>query len=87
MVEGGGCSGYQYIFKMEDTINSDEDLIFDNDGSKVLIDKLSLPFLEGAIIDYKDTMIRAAFTISENPKAEVSCSCGSSFAPKLNTKI
>jgi iron-sulfur cluster assembly accessory protein len=87
MVEGGGCSGYQYIFKMEDTINSEEDLIFDNDGSKVLIDKLSLPFLEGAIIDYKDSMIRAAFTISENPKAEVSCSCGSSFAPKLNTKV
>ena len=87
MVEGGGCSGYQYIFKMEGTINSEDDLIFDNEGSKVLIDKLSLPFLEGAIIDFKETMIRAAFTISENPKAEVSCSCGSSFAPKLNTKI
>jgi iron-sulfur cluster assembly accessory protein len=87
MVEGGGCSGYQYIFKMENTINPDEDLLFQQDDSTVIIDKLSLPYLEGAIIDFKDSMIRSAFTVSENPKAEVSCSCGSSFAPKLNTKI
>jgi iron-sulfur cluster assembly accessory protein len=87
MVEGGGCSGYQYIFKMENIINSEEDLLFQQNDSTVIIDKLSLPYLEGAIIDFKDSMIRSAFTVSENPKAEVSCSCGSSFAPKLNTKI
>ena len=87
MVEGGGCSGYQYIFKMDNLINTDEDLSLEKDGSKVVIDKLSLPFLEGAIIDYKDSMIKASFTVSENPKAEISCSCGSSFALKINTQI
>jgi iron-sulfur cluster assembly accessory protein len=87
MVEGGGCSGYQYIFKMENIINADEDILFQQNDSTVIIDKLSLPYLEGAIIDFKDSMIRSAFTVSENPKAEVSCSCGSSFAPKMNTKV
>jgi iron-sulfur cluster assembly accessory protein len=81
-----GCSGYQYIFKMDNLINKD-DLIIEKNGSKILIDKLSLPFLEGAIIDFKESMIRSAFTIVENPKAELSCSCGSSFSPKLNDKI
>jgi iron-sulfur cluster assembly accessory protein len=88
MVEGGGCSGYQYIFKIDEHKNTEEDLIFcvleDNTKTKVVIDKLSLPFLEGAIIDYKQTMMKSSFLISENPKAEISCSCGTSFSPKLN---
>jgi iron-sulfur cluster assembly accessory protein len=84
MVEGGGCSGYQYIFKMDNKINDDEDIILENDSVKFVVDKISLPFLEGASIDYKESMIRSAFTVSENPKAEISCSCGTSFSPKLN---
>jgi iron-sulfur cluster assembly accessory protein len=81
-----GCSGYQYIFKLDEKEN-DDDIIIDQNGSKLVIDKLSLPYLEGAIIDYKESMIKSAFTVLENPKAELSCSCGSSFSPKLNTKI
>lgn len=53
----------------------------------MVIDKLSLPYLEGAVIDYKTSMIRSAFTVMENPKAELSCSCGTSFSPKLDNKI
>ena len=86
MVEGGGCSGFQYIFKMDSQVNPD-DIILQKSESKVVIDKLSLPYLEGAIVDYKDTMIRSSFIIKENPKAETSCSCGSSFSPKLNKSL
>jgi len=88
MVEGGGCSGYQYIFKIDSQLNTEDDLIFTihetKNTIKMVIDKLSLPFLEGAIIDYKQSMMKSSFLISENPKAEISCSCGTSFSPKLN---
>ena len=84
MVEGGGCSGYQYIFKMDNKITEDDIVL---NSSHVVVDKISVPFLEGAIIDFKESMIRSAFTVSENPKAEISCSCGTSFSPKLNNKI
>lgn len=83
MVEGGGCSGFQYIFKMDEKYNSD-DIVLKMQDCKIVVDKLSLPYLEGAIIDYKDTMIRSSFIVKENPKAEISCSCGSSFSPKIN---
>jgi iron-sulfur cluster assembly 2 len=85
MVEGGGCSGYQYIFKIDENFNKEEDLVFNLENeTKVVIDKISLPFLEGAIIDYKETMMKSSFYIRENPKAEISCSCGTSFSPKFN---
>ena len=88
MVEGGGCSGYQYIFKIDDKIIKEEDLIFEVEDKekdvKVVIDRISLPFLEGALIDYKESMMKSSFLVSENPKAEISCSCGTSFSPKIN---
>ncbi len=84
MVEGGGCSGYQYIFQIDNHINENEDVVLVKENSIVVIDKLSLPFLEGAIIDFKESMVKSAFVISDNPKAEISCSCGTSFSPKLN---
>jgi iron-sulfur cluster assembly accessory protein len=86
MVEGGGCSGYQYIFTM-DNKTTDDDIIITKESIDVVIDKLSIPFLEGAKIDYKESMIKSAFQVVENPTAELSCSCGSSFTPKLNKKI
>ena len=51
-----------------------------------MIDKLSIEYLEGAIIDYKESMIKSAFLVVDNPKAELSCSCGVSFSP-INNKI
>ena len=76
-VEGGGCSGFQYEIAL-DTPNSD-DLVLEGKGQKVVVDEISLPFLENAVIDFTEELIGARFTI-ENPNATSSCGCGTSFA-------
>lgn len=77
-VEGGGCSGFQYEIKLDDAPET-EDLIIEKDGQKVLIDKVSLPFLANAVIDFSNELIGARFVI-ENPNATSSCGCGTSFS-------
>jgi iron-sulfur cluster assembly accessory protein len=77
-VDGGGCQGFEYAFK-PDTVQNDDDVIFEKDGVAVLIDEVSLPFLEGAEIDYVDDLIGAHFKIN-NPNATSSCGCGTSFS-------
>ena len=77
-VKGGGCSGFQYEIKLENGPNND-DLILEKNGQLVLIDKVSLPFLENAVIDYTQELIGARFVI-ENPNATSSCGCGISFS-------
>lgn len=69
---------------MEKEIQED-DLIFKKGEATVVIDKLSIDYLQGAVIDYKESMIKSAFLVQENPNAELSCSCGYSFTP--NSKI
>ena len=76
-VEGGGCSGFQYEISLGNP--TEEDLVIEGDGEKVIIDTASLPFLENAIIDYADELIGARFVI-ENPNATSSCGCGTSFS-------
>ena len=83
MVEGGGCSGFKYIFKMEDTdISPEEDKIFEKEGSKVVVDQGSFELLKGSTIDYVEEMMRSAFAVMNNPQSENACGCGSSFAVK-----
>ena len=77
-VTGGGCSGFQYDFCLDDS-RADDDLLIARDGAKVLIDPVSLDFLKGAEIDFVDEMIGAAFRIN-NPNATSSCGCGTSFS-------
>ncbi len=77
-VDGGGCSGFQYRYELVDTANED-DLVIERDGVKVLIDEMSLPFLEGSEIDYVDDLIGASFQI-RNPNAVSACGCGTSFS-------
>lgn len=77
-VLGGGCSGFQYKFDLQDQREAD-DLVLEKDGICVLIDPVSLPFLEGAVIDFKQELIGARFAI-ENPNAASSCGCGTSFS-------
>jgi iron-sulfur cluster assembly accessory protein len=77
-VEGGGCSGFQYEIKLEEQPDGD-DLVLEKNGQKVLIDKVSLPFLENAVIDFTQELIGARFVI-ENPNATSSCGCGTSFS-------
>jgi len=76
-VEGGGCSGFQYDIRLDEP--SDDDLILEGDGQKVVVDSVSLPFLAGATIDFTEELIGARFTI-DNPNATASCGCGTSFS-------
>jgi iron-sulfur cluster assembly accessory protein len=77
-VTGGGCSGFQYNFTLDDA-RMDDDLVLERDGATVLIDSVSLDFLKGAELDFTDDLIGAAFKIN-NPNATSSCGCGTSFS-------
>ena len=77
-VEGGGCSGFQYEISMESDIK-ENDLILSENDCRVVIDPISLAFLSGAIIDFKEELIGSKFVI-ENPNATSSCGCGTSFS-------
>jgi iron-sulfur cluster assembly accessory protein len=76
-VQPGGCSGliYQLFF---DERNLDGDAVVDFDGVGLVVDKMSVPYLDGASIDFEDTIQKQGFTI-DNPNAEGSCACGDSF--------
>jgi len=76
-VNGGGCQGFEYAFKPE-TEKNDDDVTFEKDSAVIIIDEISLPYLEGAEIDYVDDLIGAHFKIN-NPNATSSCGCGTSF--------
>lgn len=78
-VQGGGCSGMQYGFTFDEAQNED-DFDFDYDGVKLLVDSMSWGYLQGATIDFKDDIMGSSFSI-ENPNAQTSCGCGSSFSP------
>lgn len=79
-VNGGGCQGFEYVFTL-DPARRDGDIVFEKDGVAVVTDEVSLPFLEGAEIDYVDELIGAYFKVN-NPNAASSCGCGTSFAVK-----
>ncbi len=77
-VSGGGCSGFQYGFTLDDT-KADDDLVIEKSGATVLIDSVSLMYMEGSEIDFVDDLIGAAFQIN-NPLAQAACGCGTSFS-------
>jgi iron-sulfur cluster assembly accessory protein len=77
-VNGGGCSGYHYDFKMTNDVEPD-DLVVERAGATVLIDSISLAYMSGATLDYVDDLIGQSFKI-ENPLAKSSCGCGTSFS-------
>lgn len=77
-VSGGGCSGFQYGFTFDEEIN-DDDTTVEKNGVTVLIDSMSIGYLAGAEIDYKDDLNGAQFVI-RNPNATTTCGCGSSFS-------
>ncbi len=77
-VTGGGCSGFQYNFALDDA-RAEDDLAIEEGGVTVLIDFTSLEFLKGAEIDFVDDLIGAAFKVN-NPNATSSCGCGTSFS-------
>lgn len=77
-VQGGGCSGFQYGFTFDED-QAEDDWEFPIGSYKVLVDAMSMQYLEGAEIDYKESLEGAAFSI-KNPNAQTTCGCGSSFS-------
>ena len=79
-VSGGGCSGFQYGFSLDQETTPD-DVIFTKDGANLVVDQISLEYLSGSEIDYENKLIESSFKIN-NPNAAASCGCGTSFSPK-----
>jgi iron-sulfur cluster assembly accessory protein len=77
-VNGGGCSGFQYAFDVERR-RQDDDLLVERDGAAVLVDQVSVQYMDGSVIDFVDDLIGQSFKI-ENPHATASCGCGTSFS-------
>jgi len=77
-VDGGGCSGFQYGLRLEESVGED-DTVQDIQGLTMLIDEASLPLLQGVTVDFVDSMEGSGFKF-ENPNAKASCGCGKSFA-------
>ena len=77
-ISGGGCSGFQYGFTFDEAIQ-DGDTEIENQGVRLLVDPMSVQYLMGAEIDYKEDLSGAQFII-RNPNATTTCGCGSSFS-------
>jgi iron-sulfur cluster insertion protein len=77
-VQGGGCSGMQYGFTFDEVQNED-DFDFAYDEIKVVVDSMSMQYLQDATINYKEDLMGASFVI-DNPQAQTTCGCGSSFS-------
>ncbi len=76
-VQPGGCSGLRYQLFFDER-NLDGDVVTDFNGVSVVVDRMSVPYLNGAVIDFVDTIEKQGFTI-DNPNAGGSCACGDSF--------
>jgi len=77
-ISGGGCSGFQYGFTFDETIEEGDSQV-ENQGVKLIVDPMSVQYLMGAEIDYKEDLQGAQFII-RNPNAQTTCGCGSSFS-------
>ncbi len=77
-VQGGGCSGMQYGFTFDED-QGDDDFVVEKDGVILLVDSMSMQYLNEAVVDYKDDIMGSNFTI-KNPNAQTTCGCGSSFS-------
>jgi iron-sulfur cluster insertion protein len=77
-VNGGGCSGFQYDFAIAKS-RDDEDLAFQQDGATVLVDTVSMLYVDGSVLDFEDNLMGQAFKVN-NPQAKSSCGCGTSFS-------
>lgn len=77
-VSGGGCSGFQYSFTLDETPTAD-DVVISRDGARLLVDTVSLEYLKGSEVDFVEDLSGAGFRI-DNPQAASSCGCGNSFS-------
>lgn len=77
-VEGGGCSGFQYVYGFADSTHAD-DHVFTHAGARLVVDEVSLPLIDGATLDYINNLSGAHFKVN-NPNASGGCGCGVSFS-------
>ena len=75
-VRGGGCSGFQYALAFDE--QRDDDSVFEDQGIRLLVDRASLPYVKGSVIDFVDGLQGAGFKV-DNPNVIAACGCGSSF--------
>ncbi len=79
LVQGGGCSGFQYRFDLDPKQAAEGEIILEKNGSAVIIDDMSFGFLAGSTLDYEEELGSAGFAI-KNPNATAKCGCGNSFS-------
>ena len=77
-VTGGGCAGFQYGFTFDELL-ADDDSVIENDGVQLVVDSMSYQYLVGGVVDYVEGLEGSRFIV-ENPNAETTCGCGSSFS-------
>ncbi|CAG9332251.1 unnamed protein product [Blepharisma stoltei] len=83
LVDGGeGCGGFVYKFNIESEMK-DNDYVIESEGAKIVVDQDSIALIKGSTVDFTDEMIKKVFTVKENPQADMTCGCGSSFSPKF----
>ena len=78
-VQGGGCSGMQYGFTLEEEGAQEEDFVIEKDGIELLVDAMSSQYVQGSEVDWTESVQGSQFAI-RNPNAQTSCGCGSSFS-------
>jgi iron-sulfur cluster assembly accessory protein len=85
-VDAGGCSGFQYKFELvldeDEAVEENDDVVFDSDGIRLVVDEASLNLLKGATVDFQTDLMKSSFVVMDNPQSESACGCGSSFAVK-----
>ncbi len=77
-IQGGGCSGFQYGFQFDEN-RLEDDIVLEKDGVEILVDPLSMQYLEDAEVQFKDDLQGSRFLV-DNPNASTTCGCGSSFS-------
>ncbi|MCB9591939.1 MAG: iron-sulfur cluster assembly accessory protein [Sandaracinaceae bacterium] len=77
-IKGGGCSGLQYHFEFADSVREKRDIVAELDGLTLLVDRKSLKFLAGAVLDWNDGLVEYGFRW-KNPNSAKDCGCGTSF--------
>lgn len=80
-IKGGGCSGYSYVIEFDDEAPRERDFVYEAGGVKFYVDKKSLVFLSGSVLDYERTMMQEGYKF-RNPHEASSCGCGHSFTMK-----
>lgn len=79
-IKGGGCSGLLYHFEFAESVREKRDIVVEVDGLTLLVDRRSLKYLEGSVLDWNDSLVEYGFRW-KNPNAEKDCGCGTSFTP------